>query len=108
MSFRDLSSTYAESENMAEEWVTESNEMVVMDEPMGQAELPEVKLFGKWSLDEVHVSDISLVVRFFFLLLLHLLSSKLLIPSWVPFILHVACDQDSFQGRVKILLFNFF
>ncbi|VDK61034.1 unnamed protein product [Anisakis simplex] len=46
---------------MAEEWVTESNEMVVMDEPMGQAELPEVKLFGKWSLDEVHVSDISLV-----------------------------------------------
>uniref|UniRef100_F1LG99 40S ribosomal protein S5 n=1 Tax=Ascaris suum TaxID=6253 RepID=F1LG99_ASCSU len=28
---------------------------------MGQSDLPEVKLFGKWSLDEVYVSDISLV-----------------------------------------------
>lgn len=26
-------------------------------------EAPEVKLFGKWSLNDVEVSDISLVVR---------------------------------------------
>ena len=27
------------------------------------AELPEIKLFGKWSCDEVNVSDMSLQVR---------------------------------------------
>jgi len=34
---------------------------VVSDEPAIQSELPEVKLFNKWSLEEVQVSDISLV-----------------------------------------------
>lgn len=29
------------------------------------AELPEIKLFGKWSTDDVQVSDISLTVRTF-------------------------------------------
>ena len=33
------------------------------DEPAPTtAELPEIKLFGKWSSDEVQVSDISLTV----------------------------------------------
>uniref|UniRef100_A0A914S0Q2 Ribosomal protein S7 domain-containing protein n=1 Tax=Parascaris equorum TaxID=6256 RepID=A0A914S0Q2_PAREQ len=46
---------------MGDRWVTESNDVGALDEPMGQSDLPEVKLFGKWSLDEVYVSDISLV-----------------------------------------------
>lgn len=38
---------------MAESW----------DEPApAVAELPEIKLFGKWSSDDVQVSDISLTV----------------------------------------------
>ncbi len=32
------------------------------DEPTAVAEVPEIKLFGKWSSDEVQVSDISLTV----------------------------------------------
>lgn len=28
-----------------------------------QAELPDIKLFGKWSCDDVQVSDMSLQVR---------------------------------------------
>lgn len=43
--------------------MTENTDVAALDEPMGQSDLPEVKLFGKWSLDEVYVSDISLVVR---------------------------------------------
>lgn len=30
--------------------------------PVASAELPEIKLFGKWSTDDVQVSDISLTV----------------------------------------------
>lgn len=49
--------------NMSDQWVTEANDVIgSYDEPLGQSEVPEVKLFGKWSLDEVHISDISLVV----------------------------------------------
>jgi hypothetical protein len=33
--------------------------------PVASAELPEIKLFGKWSTDDVQVSDISLTVSFF-------------------------------------------
>lgn len=52
---------------MADQWVTEANDIIPgYDDAMGQAEAPEVKLFGKWSLDEVHISDISLVVSLFF------------------------------------------
>ena len=47
-----------------DDWVTEATEMAVVDEGLPQVEMPEVKLFGKWSLDEVQVSDISLVVSF--------------------------------------------
>lgn len=32
------------------------------DEPAPAVELPEIKLFGKWSSDDVQVSDISLTV----------------------------------------------
>ena len=38
-------------------------EMENWDEPAPVvAELPEIKLFGKWSTDDVQVSDISLTV----------------------------------------------
>ncbi|KAL3989482.1 ribosomal protein S7 [Acanthocheilonema viteae] len=48
--------------NMSDQWITEANDVIGgYDEPLGQSEAPEVKLFGKWSLDEVHISDISLV-----------------------------------------------
>lgn len=42
------------------------------DSPMGGvtapqiAELPEIKLFGRWSCDDVQVNDISLQVKFVF------------------------------------------
>ena len=32
------------------------------DEPAAVAEVPEIQLFGKWSSDDVQVSDISLTV----------------------------------------------
>jgi small subunit ribosomal protein S5e len=32
-------------------------------ELVSAAELPEIKLFGKWSCDEVNVSDMSLQVK---------------------------------------------
>lgn len=38
--------------NMTENW----------DEPAAAVELPEIKLFGKWSSDDVQVNDISLTV----------------------------------------------
>lgn len=48
---------------MATNWVNvESTDVAMAEEALPQVEMPEVKLFGKWSLDEVQVSDISLVV----------------------------------------------
>lgn len=39
---------------------------VVMETAVAQvAELPDIKLFGKWSCDDVQVSDMSLQVNFF-------------------------------------------
>ncbi len=35
-------------------------------EVVNTAELPEIQLFGKWSCDEVNVSDMSLQVNFLF------------------------------------------
>ena len=35
------------------------------DDAPAVAEVPEIKLFGKWSADEVQVSDISLTVSRF-------------------------------------------
>lgn len=32
--------------------------------PIVSAELPDIKLFGRWSCDEVQVSDMSLQVRY--------------------------------------------
>uniref|UniRef100_A0A0N5AGI6 Ribosomal_S7 domain-containing protein n=1 Tax=Syphacia muris TaxID=451379 RepID=A0A0N5AGI6_9BILA len=47
---------------MATNWVNvESTDVAMAEEALPQVEMPEVKLFGKWSLDEVQVSDISLV-----------------------------------------------
>ena len=35
------------------------------------AEMPEVKLFGKWSCDDVNIADMSLQVRLLFIYILH-------------------------------------
>uniref|UniRef100_A0A914VV19 Ribosomal protein S5 n=1 Tax=Plectus sambesii TaxID=2011161 RepID=A0A914VV19_9BILA len=44
------------------DWNAEgAGQEVVAEEPAIQSDLPEVKLFNKWSLEEVQVSDISLV-----------------------------------------------
>lgn len=53
------------ADNVGGGWATEeipmedngANQLVTID-------VPEVKLFGKWSLNEVEVSDISLVVSY--------------------------------------------
>lgn len=39
----------------------EVDEDVVLLQP---SELPDIKLFGRWSCDDVHVSDMSLAVSF--------------------------------------------
>merc|ERR1712179_697823 len=45
--------------NMTDEWpVEEGGGISAMPEPT--PELPEIKLFGKWSLDDVQLSDMSL------------------------------------------------
>ena len=63
---------------MAEDWAEEA-----AAGPGGPAvavaELPEIKLFGKWSTDDVQVSDISLTVSFF--------SMKFLIQVYYKFCL---------------------
>ena len=48
-----------------EDWGAETTTTAAAPAPGGApvlAELPEVKLFGKWSTDDVQVSDISLTV----------------------------------------------
>lgn len=52
-------------EQPAAEEQTENFEEEVEAEGLGYAttaELPEIKLFGRWSCDDVHVSDMSLAV----------------------------------------------
>ena len=39
-------------------------EMAVVAAPPPPAELPEIKLFGRWSCDDVQISDMSLQVIF--------------------------------------------
>lgn len=40
---------------------------IAMEQAVAQvAELPDIKLFGKWSCDDVQVSDMSLQVNFIF------------------------------------------
>lgn len=36
---------------------------VAVAQPPPPAELPEIKLFGRWSCDDVQISDMSLTVR---------------------------------------------
>jgi small subunit ribosomal protein S5e len=48
---------------MADEDWGEEAESVGVALPPPPAELPEIKLFNKWSCDEVQVSDMSLQVR---------------------------------------------
>lgn len=56
--------TEIEETPAADGWTTE--EMPIDNDGGGQQlvtiDVPEVKLFGKWSLNEVEVNDISLVV----------------------------------------------
>lgn len=47
---------------MADDWGDESEAVVGESVAVETAELPEIKLFGKWSCDEVNVSDMSLQV----------------------------------------------
>lgn len=52
-------------EQPAAEEQTENFEEEVEADGLGYAttaELPEIKLFGRWSCDDVHVSDMSLAV----------------------------------------------
>jgi hypothetical protein len=46
------------------------DETVAVAAPPPPAELPEIKLFGRWSCDEVQISDMSLQVMFTVLLVL--------------------------------------
>lgn len=50
--------TYEEQTVVAVEEQPEVEEVVYA----AAAELPEIKLFGRWSCDDVHVSDMSLAV----------------------------------------------
>lgn len=51
-------------DNDNENWDT-SDTVATDTIPVAQApELPEIKLFGRWSCDDVQVSDMSLQVRF--------------------------------------------
>ena len=45
------------------------DETVAVAAPPPPAELPEIKLFGRWSCDEVQLSDISLQVMITVLLM---------------------------------------
>lgn len=46
---------------MADDWTIEESQVVV------GPEVQDIKLFGKWSADEVQVGDISLTVSTYFL-----------------------------------------
>ena len=48
-----------------EDWDTpaQADDVMAVDGMEPAAELPEIKLFGKWSCDEVNVSDMSLQVQ---------------------------------------------
>ena len=52
--------------NMADD---QHDETVAVAAPPPPAELPEIKLFGRWSCDEVQLSDISLQVMITVLLM---------------------------------------
>lgn len=45
---------------MADDWGDEVSAGII---PPKMAELPEIKLFGRWNCDDVQVSDMSLQVR---------------------------------------------
>ena len=50
-------------ENWDEEAAAAEGETAAAAAPAIVAELPEIKLFGKWSCEEVNISDMSLQVR---------------------------------------------
>jgi len=54
----------AEVETYEEEVPVESEATLTVAQP---AELPEIKLFGRWSCDDVQVSDMSLQVGWLYL-----------------------------------------
>lgn len=49
---------------MSDEWGVEESTVVVV-----APEVQDIKLFGKWSTDDVQVSDISLTVSIIFLVI---------------------------------------
>lgn len=50
---------------MAEDWSDEVQTAVIAPKI---AELPEIKLFGRWNCDDVQVSDMSLQVNIYFII----------------------------------------
>jgi len=59
---------YVLAANMSENWDEEGDVAVDAGAAAASAaavvaELPEIKLFGKWSCEEVNISDMSLQVR---------------------------------------------
>lgn len=60
---------------MAKDWGDEPMQTVGLDTlPVPQpAEIPEIKLFGRWSCDDVQVSDMSLQVSYGYQVMINLL-----------------------------------
>lgn len=49
-----------------EDWENNSHVENVQETVASKIDTPDIKLFGKWSLNDIEISDISLVVCFFF------------------------------------------
>jgi len=48
---------------MGDDWNDDPDTAVAETSAIATAELPEINLFGRWSCDEVNVSDMSLQVK---------------------------------------------
>lgn len=57
---------FVEIWNMADDWDGDNQGGGVIAQPAPRiAELPEIKLFGRWNCDDVQVNDMSLHVNIF-------------------------------------------
>ena len=68
------------------------------------ADLPEIKLFGKWSSEDVQVSDISLAVSDFALFSILWLKRNLISIKWQVVLLSYSGSLTIVQIRDFILL----
>lgn len=75
---------------MGENWDEGGDDMMVEDvegETLAiapTAELPEIKLFGRWSCDDVQVSDMSLQVCSTFIFIIIFFRSNVIMNDFVP------------------------